>query len=54
MDWFVVEPLKGVDVGGGFHLPMVLIGIGFHAAFGIGVAIIFRVGLGLARRSVMP
>ena len=48
--WFVVEPLKGFEVGGGFHLATVLIGVGFHAAFGIGVAIIFRSGLGLARR----
>jgi hypothetical protein len=48
--WFVVLPLKGVAIGGGFQLAMVLIGVGFHAAFGIGVAIIFRLGLGLARR----
>ena len=48
--WFVVEPLKGFEVGGGFHLPMVLIGVCFHAAFGIGVAIIFRAGLGIAGR----
>jgi hypothetical protein len=48
--WFVVLPLKGLGIGGGFHLAMVLIGVGFHAAFGIGVAIIFRLGLGLAGR----
>ena len=48
--WFVVLPLKGVAIGGGFQLAMVLIGVGFHAAFGIGVAIIFRLGLNLARR----
>jgi hypothetical protein len=40
--WFVVLPLKGLDVGGGFHLAMVPIEVGFHASFGIGVAIIFR------------
>jgi hypothetical protein len=48
--WLVVLPLKGLGIGGGFHLAMVLIGIGFHAAFGIGVAINFRSGLVLARR----
>ena len=48
--WFVVLPLKGAGIGGGFHLAMVPIEIGFHAVFGIGVAIIFRLGLVLARR----
>jgi len=48
VNWFIVLPLKDLGIGGGFHLAMVLIGIGFHAAFGIGVAIIFR--LVLARR----
>ena len=48
--WFVVLPLKGLGIGGGFHLAKVPIEIGFHAAFGIGVAIIFRLGLVLARR----
>lgn len=47
--WFVVLPLKGFGIGGGFHLAMVPIEVGFHAAFGIGTAIIFRSGLGLAR-----
>jgi len=48
--WFVVLPLKGVGIGGGFHLAMVPIEVGFHAVFGIGTAIIFRLGLVLARR----
>jgi hypothetical protein len=48
--WFVVLPLKGMGVGGGFHLARVPIEIGFHAAFGIGTAILFRFGLALARR----
>lgn len=52
--WFVVLPLKGLGVGGGFHLAMVPIEVAFHAIFGIGTAIIFRSGLVLARRSVMP
>lgn len=50
--WFVVLPLKGLGVGGGFHLAMLPIEIGFHAAFGIGTAIIYRSGLILTRRSV--
>lgn len=48
--WFVVLPLKGLGIGGGFHLAMAPIAVGFHAAFGIGVAIIFRLGLVLVRR----
>jgi hypothetical protein len=50
--WFVVLPLKGLGVGGGFHLAMVPIEIGFHAAYGIGVAILFRAAFVLTRRSV--
>ena len=52
--WFVVLPLKGAGVGGGFHLAMVPIEVAFHAIFGIGLAIIFRSGLALVQRSVMP
>jgi hypothetical protein len=43
--WFVVLPLKGLGAGGGFHPSMVPIEVGFHAIFGLGVAIIFRCGL---------
>ena len=50
--WFIVLPLKGLGIGGGFHLARVPIEVGFHAVFGIGTAIIFRSGLGLARRMV--
>lgn len=49
--WFVVLPLKGSGIGGGFHLAMMPIEIGFHAAFGIGTAIIFRTALWLIQRS---
>jgi hypothetical protein len=35
-------------------VPMVPIEVAFHAIFGIGAAIIFRSGLVLARRTVMP
>ena len=50
--WFVVLPLKGLGVGGGFYLAMVPIEVGFHAAYGIGVAILFRAAFVLTRRSV--
>jgi hypothetical protein len=46
--WFVVLPLKGVGIGGGFN-PLY---IALHLIFGIGVAILFRSGLVLARRWV--
>jgi hypothetical protein len=48
--WFVVLPLKGSGIGGGFHPATVPVHIGFHLAFGIGAAILFRFGLVLARR----
>ena len=48
--WFVVLPLKGLGIGGGFHPAMVPIAVASHLLFGIGVAIIFRLGLVLARR----
>ncbi|HEX6091948.1 MAG TPA: hypothetical protein VFZ07_01265 [Dongiaceae bacterium] len=50
--WFVVLPLKGFGVGGGFHLAMVPIEVGFHAIFGIGTAIIYRIGIVLTGRRV--
>ena len=45
--WFVALPLKGAGIGGGFQPAAVPIHIAFHLVFGIGVAIIFRWGLGL-------
>ena len=50
--WFVVLPLKGFGVGGGFHLAMVPIEVGFHAVFGIGTAIIYWIGIVLTGRRV--
>ena len=46
--WFVVLPLKGQPVGGGFGASRVLLTAVIHAAFGLGTAVIFRVGLRLA------
>jgi hypothetical protein len=48
--WFVVLPLKGLGVGGGFHARMVPIEVGFHLVFGLGVAVLFRAGLLLLQR----
>ena len=48
--WFVVLPLKGLGIGGGFHPAMVPTAVASHLLFGIGVAIVFRLGLVLARR----
>ncbi|HEX6014285.1 MAG TPA: hypothetical protein VFY87_21330, partial [Geminicoccaceae bacterium] len=53
--WFVVLPLKGQPVGGGFGASRVLLTVVIHAAFGLGTAVIFRVGLRLAgRRASSP
>ena len=48
--WFVVLPLKGAGVGGGFQTQAVLIFGGFHLIFGLGLALIFGALLGLTRR----
>jgi hypothetical protein len=48
--WFIVLPLKGFGVGGGFQAAMVPLHIALHAIYGLGAAIIFRSGLVLARR----
>jgi hypothetical protein len=50
--WFIVLPAKGLGIGGGFHLAKVPIEFGFHAIFGIGLAILFGFGLALARRRI--
>jgi hypothetical protein len=49
--WFVVFPLKGVPVGGGFALTMMQQAIVLHVGFGLGTAIFFRLGRSLAGRS---
>ncbi len=48
--WFVVFPLKGLPIGAGFTLLGVLQGIALHAAFGLGAAILFGIGLRLVGR----
>ena len=45
--WFVVLPLKGAPVEG-FVPDLVLVYLGFHLAFGVGLAVILGAALGLA------
>ena len=52
--WFVVMPLKGLPVGGGFVPSGVLLVIVIHAVFGLGTAILFRFGLRRAGRRAPP
>ena len=47
--WLVAQPLKGAGLGGGFLAAMIPIEIAFHLVWGLGVAILFRVGVALAR-----
>jgi len=49
--WFVVMPLKGLPIGGGFALSSVPLDIVLHAVFGLGTSIIFRLGVPLSGRS---
>ena len=46
--WFVVLPLKGAPVAEGLVPSLVLVYLGFHLAFGVGLAVIFGAALGLA------
>jgi hypothetical protein len=54
--WLIVLPLKGAPVGGGFHFPNVLLTILLHAVFGLGTALLFRLGRRMtgARRPAAP
>ncbi|WP_340115593.1 hypothetical protein [Pelagibius sp. 7325] len=47
--WFVVFPLKGIPVGGGFTAGGIQLGIVLHAVFGLGLAIFFRIARRLAK-----
>jgi hypothetical protein len=46
---FIVLHLKGGPVGGGLPLPALLVLILLHAVFGLGTALIFRLGQRLTR-----
>jgi hypothetical protein len=50
--WFAVLPLKGLGAGGGFDPAAMLIHVGFHEAFGIGLAIIFQAALNRDHRRI--
>jgi hypothetical protein len=41
--WFVVLPLKGAPVGGGFAWPGIIIGPVVNGAWGVGTALLLRV-----------
>ncbi|HKY93865.1 MAG TPA: hypothetical protein VJL84_01115 [Kiloniellales bacterium] len=49
--WFVVFPLKDIPVGGGFSASGVQQGIVLHAAFGVGLASLFRIARRFTGRS---
>lgn len=46
--WFVVFPLKGMPVAGGFTAFGLQQGVVLHVVFGLGLAIFFRIARGLA------
>ena len=48
--WFVVLPLKGAAVAEGLQADAVVVYVGFHLIFGIGLALIYDAVLGLTRR----
>lgn len=48
--WFVVLPLKGAPVAEGLQAGAVVVYVGFHLIFGIGLALIYAVVLGPTRR----
>jgi len=52
--WFVALPLKGAGIGGGFELTTVPIHIAFHAVFGLGLSVLFRLGFALVARRFRP
>ena len=42
VNWFVVQPLKGEPVGGGWAIPGVLTALLVNAAWGLGTVLLFR------------
>jgi len=49
--WFVVFPLKGIPVAGGFTAYGLHLGIVLHAVFGLGLAVFFRIARRLSGHS---
>ncbi|HYE53036.1 MAG TPA: hypothetical protein VEB20_25790 [Azospirillaceae bacterium] len=52
VDWFVVLPLKGFGVGGGFHPAALPVEFAYAATFGASMALLYHAGLRLAERPV--
>lgn len=52
--WFIVFPLKGVPVGAGFSAYGVFLGIVLHVAFGLGLAIFYRLARSLTGGRTTP
>src|SRR3546814_602790 len=50
--WFVVFPLKGIPLGGGFTAFGLQQGVVLHVAFGLGLAIFFRIARYLGEGSL--
>jgi hypothetical protein len=48
--WFIVLPVKGAAVAEGLQPQAVVIYVGFHLIFGIGLALLFGAALGLTQR----
>ncbi len=40
--WLIVLPLKGMYMGGGWHLPLIVTGLLVNGAWGLGTGIFFR------------
>ena len=49
-DWFIVLPLKGYGIGGGFHPAAVPIDIALNAALGLGAVAIFWWAVALSQQ----
>jgi hypothetical protein len=52
--WFIVLPLKGLPLGGGFTPGGTLVAIVLHAVFGLGAAIVFRLAAPLVGLGPVP
>jgi hypothetical protein len=50
--WFVVLPLKGAAIAEGLQPEAVVVYVGFHLIFGVGLALCFGAGLGVIRRGL--
>lgn len=49
-DWFIVLPLKGRGIGGGFHPASIPVDVALNAALGLGAVVLFWCGLALVQQ----